>query len=250
MEQVTSADGTVIAVDHAGSGPPVVVVGGALSTRAAAVPLTEEIESEYSVHRYDRRGRGDSGDTPPYRVEREIEDLAAVIDAAGGSAFVYGNSSGAVLALRAAEAGLPITRLGLFEPPFVGGDPDAIPKISRFLDEGNRFGAVRFFLTSIGVPADMIEASRDQAMQALAHTIIYDLTITGDNDGLVPADRLARIDTPTMVISSTGSAEQLREAAQATADLLPNGVYRSLAGGWHGVPDADLADLIRQFFVS
>nr|WP_211347476.1 alpha/beta hydrolase [Stackebrandtia endophytica] len=246
---MTSADGTRIAMDRTGSGPPLVLVGGALSTRDAGIPLTEEVQSEYTVYRYDRRGRGDSGDTPPYRVEREIEDLAAVIEAADGSAFVYGNSSGAVLALRAAEAGLPIRRLGLFEPPFVGGDPDAIPKISRFLDEEDRAGAIRFFLISIGVPAEMVDASADPALEALAHTIVYDLTITGDNDGLVPVDRLARIDAPALVISSTGSAEPMREAAQATADLLPNGVYRSLAGGWHGVPDADLADLIKQFFV-
>src|SRR5215203_7086866 len=119
MDKVTSSDGTSIAFERLGDGPPVIVVCGAMCDRALMRPTAEELAKYFTVFNYDRRGRGDSGDTAPYAVEREIEDIAALIDEAGGSAFVYGHSSGAGLALHAAAHGLPIARLVLHEPPFV-----------------------------------------------------------------------------------------------------------------------------------
>ncbi|GAA4893355.1 alpha/beta hydrolase family protein [Stackebrandtia albiflava] len=248
MPHVVSADGTRIGYERLGEGPPVVIVSGAMSLGAAAIPLSEELASRFTVYRYDRRGRGDSGDTSPYSVEAEIADLDAVIAEAGGHAFVHGNSSGAILALRAACAGSAVDRLTLFEPPFVGADPNLVAELSRYLDAGDRAGAVGHFMRSIGVPEEMAAAAHEPGLTAIAHTLIYDLTITGDNDGLVPTERLAGLTVPTMVLDSTGTAPTLREAAEATADAIPGGVHRSLAGGWHGVPDADLADVLVRFF--
>ncbi len=119
MDKVRSSDGTEIAFDRLGEGEPVVLVSGASTSRAVHASLAELLAADFTVLNYDRWGRGDSGDTLPYAVEREIEDIGAVIAAAGGSAAVFGNSSGAVLALRAAAAGLPITRLALWEPPIM-----------------------------------------------------------------------------------------------------------------------------------
>ena len=119
MNTVTSSDGTTIAYDRSGEGPPLVLIGGALSDRAAAGSLAEALAPRLTAIAYDRRGRGDSGDTAPYAVEREIEDLEAIVAEAGGSAFVFGHSSGAALALEAAARGLPVTKLALYEPPFI-----------------------------------------------------------------------------------------------------------------------------------
>src|SRR3712207_4981311 len=118
MNTVTSRDGTSIAFDRSGNGPPVILVCGGSTDRMANAPLAEFLAPRFTVFNYDRRGRGDSGDTAPYAVEREVEDLDAVIAAAGGSAFVYGTSSGAALALEAAASGLAITKLAMWEPPF------------------------------------------------------------------------------------------------------------------------------------
>jgi len=124
MDKTCSSDGTEIAFDRLGDGAPVVLVSGASTARSIHAPLTELLAADFTVLNFDSRGRGDSGDTQPYAVEREIEDLHAVLNEAGGSAGVFGNSSGGVLALRAAAAGLPITELALWEPPFMV-DPDA-----------------------------------------------------------------------------------------------------------------------------
>ncbi|HIW63424.1 MAG TPA: alpha/beta fold hydrolase [Candidatus Stackebrandtia excrementipullorum] len=250
MHHVTSTDGTPIAVDRTGTGPSLIFVDGALATRETGRALADELVSEYTVYRYDRRGRGDSGDTPPYVVDREIEDLAAVINQCDAPVFVYGYGSGAVLALRAAEARLPVNRMALFEPPFVGSDPDAIPHVSHYLDRGDRSGAIRHFLDSGTVPSDMVNAIVTPDMEHLAHTIVYDHVLLRDNDGLVPIDRLSRIDMPVMLLTSSGSHQALRRAAATAAATLSHGVHREMAGSRHGPPDQDLADLLRQYFVA
>lgn len=161
MERARPKGGTTIAYERYGQGPPVIVVGGAACDRAVTRPLAERLASHFTVFNYDRRGRGDSGDTPPYAVEREIEDLAALIAVAGGTASVYGHSSGAGLALQAAAHGLPIAMLVLHEPPYVP-DGEEERRISReyaekpnvILAEGRRDDAVELFMTTVGTPKE------------------------------------------------------------------------------------------------
>lgn len=179
VEKAESADGTLIAYEHRGDGAPLVLVSGALCTSASEAPLAELLSPHFTVFTYDRRGRGASGDLLPYAVEREIEDLAAVIAAAGGSAAVHGTSSGAALALRAAAAGLPITRLSLYEPPFET-DPAARDRNTRYvrrmrelLTQGRRGDALAAFLEAVGMPPQALAGLRLlpmwSAMEALAH---------------------------------------------------------------------------------
>ena len=192
----TSADGTTIAYDRTGSGPPLVLVVGAFCDRKTTKQLSTRLADRFSVFEYDRRGRGDSGDTPPYAVDREVEDLAAVLAAAGGAAPVYGHSSGAVLALDAASWGMAITGLLAYEPPYTTPD-DGTPSdlgvhVAALIASGERAEAVETFLTeAAGVPASFLPTIRNgpdfAGMVAIAHTLPYDLTICGD--GRVPKDR-------------------------------------------------------------
>ena len=167
MDTVSSSDSTKIAFDRLGDGPPVIVVGGQLCDRAVTHPTAEELASHFTVINYDRRGRGDSGDTAPYAIEREIEDMGALIAEAGGTASVYAHSSGAGLALHAAAAGLPITKLVLHEPPYVP-DGEEERRISReyaknlkaILSEGRRGDAVELAMTMVGMPQEMVDQMR------------------------------------------------------------------------------------------
>jgi pimeloyl-ACP methyl ester carboxylesterase len=170
MDKVTSRDGTPIAFERLGDGPPVIVVCGATCDRALMHPTAEELAKHFTVFNYDRRGRGDSGDTLPYAVEREIEDLGALIAEAGGRASVYGHSSGAVLALRAAAAGLPIARLVLHEPPF-SPDENVLARapaplrenLRTILAEDRRGDAVELFMRRVGTPQAMVEQMRKES---------------------------------------------------------------------------------------
>lgn len=244
MNKATSADGTEIAYDTYGDGPPVVLISGAFSTRTHQVVNTfaELLSPSLTVYAYDRRGRGDSGDIAPYAVQREVEDLAAVIDAAGGSASVYGLASGATLAFEAAAAGLAITKLALQEPPYVAGDdePRTPPRFADELAEacadGRRGDAVALFMTrQLGIPAEAIADMRHsltwETLEALAHTLAYDATITGD--GSVPAERAAAVRAETIVIAGANSPEWMRTGARAIADVIPGAKYRPLEGMDH-----------------
>ena len=255
MPTVQSRDGTTIGYSSIGDGPPVVLVDPAGGFRGFGLltPLAEQLASDFTALTYDRRGRGESGDTLPYAVEREIEDLGAVIEAAGGSAFVYGFSSGAILALWAAADGLPIQRLALLEPPIAfEPEPDGEDlgaEVAELVAAGRRGDAFIHFNRSIGVPEEMLEGMRDApwwpAAESLAHTLVYDTQISAG----FAVERLAEITTPTLVVDSSASDERLHGWAAATADALPHGVHRTLEGEWHGVAPEILAPVMRDFYV-
>jgi pimeloyl-ACP methyl ester carboxylesterase len=258
MEKVSSQDGTAIAYEVRGEGPPVVLVGGAFNDRHAADDLAGLLAADFTAVSYDRRGRGDSGDTAPYAIDREIEDLAAVIEAAGGSAFVYGNSSGAVLAMRAAAAGAAIRRLALLEPPFrvEGAPPEPegyLATLVELTSTGRPGDAVEYFMTrAVGLPPEAVAQARQSpawpALERMAPTLVYDAHVMVGSR--LPTALLSRIATPALLLDSTSSPDWLRAAASATAEALPAGEHRSLEGALHTVPPETLAVAIGEFFRS
>ena len=261
METVRSRDGTTIAFDRSGRGPSLIIVNGALSDRRAVPDLASRLADELTVIAYDRRGRGDSTDTPPYSVEREIEDLAALIDAAGGSAFVLGHSSGAVLALRAAASGVPIAKLALYEPPLMVDDTrppipdDYVAHLDELVAAGRRGEAVSYFLTTGPlVPPPVIDQMRTSPgwppMEAMAHTIPYDARIM---DGLMtddtrPLARWASVATPTLVLDGGASPPWIRHGASALAEVLQDASTATLEGQGHGPASDVLAPVLLEFF--
>lgn len=256
MEYVTSKDGTTIAFDRLGEGRPVILVSGGSVDRSSNATEAELLAGRFEVFNYDRRGRGPSGDTPPYAVEREVEDLAAVIDAAGGSAFMYGTSSGAALVLEAAASGLPIGKLALWEPPYIL-DPrlrppaDTAKTFADLVSAGRRGDAVEHFMAKVvGMPAEFVAQARSQpwwaATEALAHTLAYDATIMGDYS--LPADRAKLVDAPTLVMVGGASFPFFHQTAEALAKALPNGRVRTLEGQTHDVSPAVIAPVLEEFF--
>jgi pimeloyl-ACP methyl ester carboxylesterase len=256
MDTVRSSDGTTIAYDRLGEGAPVVLVSGASTARAVHAELARLLAADFTVLNYDRRGRGDSGDTPPYAVERELEDLRAVIAAAGGPAAVFGNSSGAVLALRAAAAGLPVTRLALWEPPFMT-DPDApgrqqayVAQLAELLGAGRRGDAMALFMRSIGLPEGMIAGMRQApvwpGMEALAPTLAYDAAVMGDS--LVPTGLVASVQAPTLVLDGSDTGAWAADSARALTAALPNPRRHTLQGQNHAVAWDVLAPVLKEFF--
>ncbi|AOS63865.1 alpha/beta fold hydrolase [Actinoalloteichus hymeniacidonis] len=256
MNTVTSHDGTSIAVDRSGQGPAVILVGGAFNTRSSAAPLAELLAPRFTVFTYDRRGRGDSGDTAPYAVAREIEDLDAVIQLAGGSALVYGHSSGAALALDAAAAGSSISRLALYEPPFVvtdgprEGSTEYTTRLGELVSAGHRAEAVALFLSSTGLSAEAITRMRATPvwtdLEELAHTLLYDNAVMGD--GSLPTDRAAAVAVSTLVLAGGASPAWARESAQALAEAVPSARQRTLENQTHDAEPAALATVLTEFF--
>jgi pimeloyl-ACP methyl ester carboxylesterase len=256
METVTSMDGTTIAFDRLGSGPPVVLVCGGSVDRTADAAIAQELASDFTVFNYDRRGRGDSGDTLPYAIEREAEDIDAVIEAAGGSACLWGSSSGAVLALIAAESGVPVTKLALWEPPFVPDDlprppEDQVSQYETMIAEGRRGDAVEYFMTKvIGMPPEVVAGARTQpwwaATEARAHTLAYDARIMGDYS--IPKDLAASVKVPTMVIAGGADFPWMRQTAETLAAALPDGQVRILEGQGHDVDPGVLVPVLTEFF--
>ena len=252
---VTAPDGTVIAYDRVGQGAALILIdaAGHYGGFTSFAGLIDLLASRLTVYHYDRRGRGSSTDTPPYAVEREVEDLAALIDRAGGSAYVYAFSSGGVLALHAAMAGLPIPRMALLEPPIEPDDDRSaqrlfITELSNLLVAGQPERAVEFYLTGIGVPDDIVESMRGSAswlaMESVAPTLVYDSLISEATS----FDLLGSVTVPTLVLDSEGSSDDLIGMAATVARGLPNGFHRSLAGEWHGVSDEVLAPVLIDFF--
>src|SRR5918997_6634660 len=219
MDKVTSRDGTPIAFDRLGEGPPVILVCGAMCDRALMRPTAEELAKHFTVFNYDRRGRGDSGDTEPYAVEREIEDIGALIVEGGGTASVYGHSSGAGLVLHAAAHGLPIAKIVLHDPPYAPDDDEEARRISReygenlkaVLSEDRRSDAVELFMTLVGMPQEMVEGMRHtprwEGLEAMAPTLAYDSEVMGDTgrDGTIPVEVASRVTVRALVL--TGGAD-------------------------------------------
>ena len=221
METVKSADGTTIAFDQLGEGPPLVLVAGASCDRSIDAPLAEALARHFTVLNYDRRGRGDSDDTLPFAVEREVEDIDVMLAAAGGSATVVGLSSGAALAAEAAVHGLPIDTLVLWEPPF-SVDADGPRQAKEYTDElttllaaDRRGDALAHFMRRVGLPEEMIAGMRQSPYWALgerlAPTLAYDAAVMGDTT--IPLERYGRIDVPTLVLAGSESPEFMRAAA-------------------------------------
>ncbi len=257
MQKVTSKDGTTIAFDQLGQGPPVVLVSGGSVDRSSNAPLAALLAPHFTVFNYDRRGRGPSGDTPPYAVEREVEDIAAVVTAAGGSAFLYGTSSGAALALEAAARLTGITKLALWEPPYIVGDSrprppaDTAKTYTELVAAGRRGDAVEFFMAKVvGLPPEFVAHARTQpwwpAQEALAHTLAYDATIMGDYS--LPVERAAAVTAPTLVIAGGASFPFMRETAQALTDVIPNAQTRILESQTHDVAPEAIAPVLAEFF--
>ncbi|MNS59896.1 putative hydrolase [compost metagenome] len=258
---VNSVDGTAIAVEHVGQGPALVLVDGALCHRAMG-PMAEiamHLASRFTVYRYDRRGRGESGGTAPFAIERELEDLEAVIRAAGGSAHLFGVSSGAVLALEAANRGLPVRKLGLFEAPFIVDGTrapmtdDFLPRVEAHLAEGRPGEAVKMFLTFVGMPGFMCFVMSLTPMwrklQAMAPTLPADLklVIPFQQGRPLPQDRWQTVAVPTLVMDGGKSPAWMRNGARALADAIPGATYQSLPGQTHMVKAAVLAPALTAF---
>ena len=254
MQTLTSADGTPIAYVHAGTGPAVVFATGAFNDHTTCADLAALLEGDHTVVTYDRRARGRSGDTAPYAIEREIEDLAAVIDVAGGSAAVFGYSSGGNLALAAAAAGVPVTHLALYEVPFALGTLPARPadlpgRLTELIADGRPGDAVALFQTEgVGIPAAMVEQFRSSpgwaSLVAIAQSTVYDATITSVLG--VPTPAMCAVDVPTVVITGAQTWPGLPESAAALAALLPHARHVVVPGGAdHGIPPDATAAVVR-----
>lgn len=264
MSTVISKDGTGIAFEVAGRGPALILVDGAFCSRAfGPMPgLASLLTGDFTVYTYDRRGRSESGDTAPYAVQREVEDIEALVDEAGGSAFVYGVSSGAVLALEAANQ-LPakVRKLAMYEPPFlVDGTRPPVPadytaKLKEMITLGRRGDAVEHFMTvAVGLPPEAVAPMRNAPMwpglEAVAHTLIYDDAILGGNTAgkPLPARQWTSATMPALVMAGGESPASLQNAARAVAEQLPNATRRTLEGQTHEVAAEAIAPALLEFF--
>jgi pimeloyl-ACP methyl ester carboxylesterase len=263
MGTVRSKDGTTIAFDRQGGGPALILVDGAMSTRSSGSKpeLARLLAQRFTVYSYDRRGRGDSGDTEPYAVEREIEDLGALVDQAGGSAFVYGHSSGGCLALEATVAlGDEIKKLAMYEAPY-NDDPKAqnawreyLKNLTEALASGRRGDAVALFMAYVGTPAAQIEGMRHApfwgGMEAVAPTLAYDHAGIMGKDLSIPRQRAARVHVPTLVMNGGNGAPFMLETARTLAKVIPGAKLRTLDGQTHNVDPAALAPVLVEFFAA
>lgn len=260
MKKVISKDGTRIAYEKIGSGLPLILVDGAMcySLSGPMKPLASQLSSWFTVYTYDRRGRGESSDTQPYAIEREIEDIEAVIEEAGNSVFVYGISSGAVLALKAAsELGNKIQKLALYEPPFTFG-ADARKEaesytnsLNELLSADRRGDAVELFMKKVGIPPEAIAGMRQSPMwpelEALAPTLAYDNAIMGD--GSIPIDDVEAAKIPTLVLDGGNSPAFMHEAADVLAEAMPSVQRSTLESQTHDVAPEVLAPILKKFFM-
>jgi pimeloyl-ACP methyl ester carboxylesterase len=262
MRIVTSKDGTKIAYERSGSGPAVILVDGALQYRAVdqgMAQLADRLAKHFTVFHHDRRGRGDSTDKQPYAIEREIEDIDAIINEAGGFAFVYGISSGAALAMEAAiELDGKIKKLAMYEPPF-NDDGDArqawkeyTRELKELLAVDRRGDAVALFMKYIGTTDDQIDGVRHAPVwpifEAIAPTLAYDhIAILGE-DGSIPRERAARVAAPTLIMVGGASFPFMHTTARALAEAIPNAKQRTLEGQTHEVsPEALVPELVEFF---
>ncbi len=255
METTKSKDGTTIAFQRSGTGPPLVLVVGAFCTRTTTVDLTPLLAPNFTVFEYDRRGRGDSDDKTPYAVDREIEDLRAVITEAGGQTYVYGHSSGAALAVQAAAAGVPMTKLVAYEPPYATTEDDRrsgtamLASIRQAVTDGRTGDAAIMHLSGSGMPANVIDMIKNSPgwadMIAVAHTLPYDWAIT--TRGVEP-DKFARITVPTLVLTGGDSSPYLHAGAAATAAAIPDAKLDTIAGQGHVAARDVIAPILQSWF--
>jgi pimeloyl-ACP methyl ester carboxylesterase len=261
MHTVTSKDKTTIAYDKLGEGPAVILIDGAMCSRSfgSKPELVQLLAQHLTVYSYDRRGRGDSSDTQPYAVEREIDDIEALIDAAGGSASLYGHSSGAALGLEAAvKLDKKVTKLAMYEAPFNDAEAarntwrEYIDQLTKALAADRRGDAVALFMNLIGTPADQIEGMRHApiwaAFEAVAPTLAYDHTAILGRDAAVPTTRAAMVHVPTLVMHGGASFPFMRETAQALSQAMPHAELHTVDGQTHEVSPAALAPVLTQFF--
>jgi pimeloyl-ACP methyl ester carboxylesterase len=261
MNVVQSPDGTKIAYDKQGDGPALIAVDGALCTRSfgSKPELTGLLARHLTVYSYDRRGRGDSGDTLPYAVDREIEDITALIDEAGGSAALYGHSSGAALAMEAAIrlGSGTVTRLAMYEAPY-NDDPAAqqawgeyITELTAALAAGRPGDAVAAFMALVGTPAEQIAGMRTSpfwpAMEAVGPTLAYDHTHLLGKHAALPVERAARVPVPALVMYGEASFPFMADTARALARAMPRATLRALPGQTHEVAPAALAPVLTDF---
>lgn len=277
MNKVISKDGTPIAYDRSGDGPPLILVSGALSVRQhpQVTNFVAQLQPSFTVINYDRRGRGDSGDTQPYAVQREVEDIAALIEEVGGPVFLFGMSSGAVLALEAADKLAPsVSKVALYEPPFIVDDSrapvpdDYVTSLDKAIEAGSPGDAVEIFMTrALLVPPEFVEqmkAPRNtdaagsptappewQAMEEVAHTLAYDGRVMGDtmSGNPLPRERWTNVDMPMLVVAGGESEEFFHNGARALAELLPDVQVRRLEGQDHAVSPDVMAPVLREFFI-
>jgi pimeloyl-ACP methyl ester carboxylesterase len=264
MNRVTSKDGTSIAYERIGSGPAVILVGGGFVDRSENVPLAAELARQCTVYNYDRRGRGQSGDTLPYAVDREIEDIEALIAEAGGSAHLYGASSGGALALQAAAAEVAVDRLAVYEVPYSMAEEavrrwqEYVEQLGTLLAEGRRGDAAELFMRTAGATEEMIARARSSpvwpGLEALAHTLAYDAACMGN--GRPPTARLATITRPTLVATGGASPDSFvggggdffEQAADAIAASIPQAERLTIEGQTHMVDPKALAPVLERFF--
>jgi pimeloyl-ACP methyl ester carboxylesterase len=260
-ETITSADGTVIAFDVHGpaDGPAVVLVHGATASRAVQpAPAAIAELTGFRVLEYDRRGRGESGDTLPYAVEREVDDIAALVEHLGGTAWLLGESSGATLALEAARAGVPAIGLLLYEPPIVadGGRPrvpaDFIERLDAHLAGGRRDLAFRqFSIEGVGMPEDMVGDVTQSPywgfVEPVAHTLAYDARVCGDtmSGSPEPLQRFAGVRVPTTILVGSATFPYMHSGAAALADALPDARVVTLDGADHQLRAEVVAPVLR-----
>lgn len=261
MGTVTSKDGTSIAYEEHGTGPALVIVAGALADRHVAAPplLVELLARDLTVYNYDRRGKGDSGDMRPYAVEREIEDIEAVIDAAGGEASLYGHSSGGALALlAAARLGTKVRRLALYEVPY-NQDPkgkaawkDYVSRLATFLAEGRNGDAVALFLQIMGMSTEQIAGMRRAqswpAMEAAGRTLAYDHIAILGPEAAIPVGIAAGVTVPVLVMCGGASLPFMKATAETLSTIMPHAEMRILDGQTHDVSSEALAPVLAEFF--
>jgi pimeloyl-ACP methyl ester carboxylesterase len=263
MQTVSSHDGTTIAYDTAGEGPALILVDGALSVHSSGgkSELASLLAPHFTVYGYDRRGRGGSGDTPPYAVDREIEDIAALIDHAGGPAFLYGHSSGGTLAMQAAVSlGGRVSKIAIYEAPH-NDDPHAQESWSEYLRElrqtladGRRGDAVALFMRFVGTPGNQVEAMRQAtfwpSMETIAPTLAYDHAAIIGERWLAPTGLAARIAVPALVIAGGASLAFMPATARALSTAMPHGQLRMLEDQAHNVDPGVLAPVLTDFFTA
>jgi pimeloyl-ACP methyl ester carboxylesterase len=261
VNTLSSHDGTTIAYDKQGEGPALIMVDGALAVHSSGSgsELAGLLAPRFTVYGFDRRGRGGSGDTLPYAVDREIEDIEALIDRAGGTAFMYGHSSGGPLAMRAAiRLGAKVSKIAMYEPPY-NNDPDAQEPWSQYLRqlretlaEGRRGDAVALYMRFVGTPAAQIDGLRRgplwPGMEAIAPTLAYDHAAIMGEPWSVPAELAARVSVPALVMTGDAGLPFMPDAARVLSQAIPHGRLRVLAGQTHQVNPGMLAPVLAEFF--